>query len=376
MRLTAMNVFTPTLSPADPDVPSCPFLASPPRSPTAPRSRRRFDGPRGRRLRHPPLGERDRRVAWPQRRQVVMAGAHLDSVPAGPGINDNGSGLAVLLELAQQLGNHKPQNTLRFAWWGAEELGLIGSTTVGCSASVARRTRPYRALPELRHGRSPNHVFMVYDANQSSFIAPVAVPPGSAAIEATFESFYTYAGEPYDDTAFSGAAITRRSSATGSRRAAYSPAPNSQTPQQHRSGWHRRAQFDPCYHRRRHVRQQQRPRPRRQRRRRRVRLLTYAYSTEAVNGVPGRKMPGRFTIPTRPARSTRSPARWAANTSTANSPSTEPPACPDACAFAGAAVGRHDQAPHGSVDRKSDKRHAVITDNPRRSRRPAVPQSQ
>jgi len=59
---------------------------------------------------------------------VVMAGAHLDSVPAGPGINDNGSGSAVLLEVAQQLGNHTPQNTLRFAWWGAEELGLIGST--------------------------------------------------------------------------------------------------------------------------------------------------------------------------------------------------------------------------------------------------------
>ena len=59
---------------------------------------------------------------------VVMAGAHLDSVLAGPGINDNGSGSAALLEAAEQLANVKPQNTMRFAWWGAEESGLVGST--------------------------------------------------------------------------------------------------------------------------------------------------------------------------------------------------------------------------------------------------------
>ena len=59
---------------------------------------------------------------------VVMAGAHLDSVPAGPGINDNGSGSAALLEIAQQIAKVKPENTLRFAWWGGEEDGLVGST--------------------------------------------------------------------------------------------------------------------------------------------------------------------------------------------------------------------------------------------------------
>ncbi len=58
---------------------------------------------------------------------VVMAGAHLDSVPEGPGINDNGSGSAALLETALMMAKLKPQNTLRFAWWGAEELGLVGS---------------------------------------------------------------------------------------------------------------------------------------------------------------------------------------------------------------------------------------------------------
>lgn len=59
---------------------------------------------------------------------VVMAGAHLDSVQRGPGINDNGSGSAALLEVAEQIAKVKPRNMVRFAWWGAEEAGLVGST--------------------------------------------------------------------------------------------------------------------------------------------------------------------------------------------------------------------------------------------------------
>ncbi|CCN36606.1 putative Aminopeptidase Y (Arg Lys Leu preference) [Vibrio nigripulchritudo SO65] len=61
--------------------------------------------------------------------QVIMLGAHLDSVPEGPGINDNGSGSAGLLEYALILADIgvKPKNKIRFAWWAAEEAGLIGS---------------------------------------------------------------------------------------------------------------------------------------------------------------------------------------------------------------------------------------------------------
>ena len=58
---------------------------------------------------------------------VVMAGGHLDSVPAGPGINDNGSGVAALLEVADAMGGRAPGARVRLAFWGAEELGLIGS---------------------------------------------------------------------------------------------------------------------------------------------------------------------------------------------------------------------------------------------------------
>jgi hypothetical protein len=58
---------------------------------------------------------------------VVMAGAHLESVSGGPGVNDNGSGSAALIEIAEQTAKVKPVNKTRFAWWGAEELGLVGS---------------------------------------------------------------------------------------------------------------------------------------------------------------------------------------------------------------------------------------------------------
>ncbi len=67
------------------------------------------------------------RTGDPER--VVMAGAHLDSVEEGPGINDNGSGVAALLETAVRLGSSPPvTNAVRFAWWGSEETGLRGST--------------------------------------------------------------------------------------------------------------------------------------------------------------------------------------------------------------------------------------------------------
>jgi len=61
--------------------------------------------------------------------ETVMVGAHLDSVPAGPGINDNGSGSATVLEIALQLAESgaEPRNRVRFAFWGAEEIGLLGS---------------------------------------------------------------------------------------------------------------------------------------------------------------------------------------------------------------------------------------------------------
>lgn len=141
---------------------------------------------------------------------VVMAGAHLDSVQAGPGIHDNGSGSAAILAIALELGNNKkytPQNSLRFAWWGAEESGLIGSTEYIFNPDFGITLEEYYALSSYLNFDmvgSPNFIYGVYDADESTFPAPVPVPPGSEALEDLFEAYYSIESIPYEDTAFSG----------------------------------------------------------------------------------------------------------------------------------------------------------------------------
>ncbi|CAL9335070.1 M28 family peptidase [Streptomyces sp. enrichment culture] len=82
---------------------------------------------------------------WPRgdANNVYMFGAHLDSVSAGPGINDNGSGSAALLETALTLAQSNPalKNRVRFAWWTDEEQGLNGSDFYARSLSTTERAR-------------------------------------------------------------------------------------------------------------------------------------------------------------------------------------------------------------------------------------------
>ena len=134
---------------------------------------------------------------------VVMAGAHLDSVQRGPGINDNGSGSAALLELAEQIGKVKPVNKIRLAWWGAEEAGLVGSNNYVAGLSAAEKAKIALYLNFDMVG-SPNHVFFVYDGDDSDATGAPAGPPGSAQIEKTFEAFYNSRGIPFKGTDFSG----------------------------------------------------------------------------------------------------------------------------------------------------------------------------
>ena len=134
---------------------------------------------------------------------VIMAGAHLDSVQQGPGIQDNGSGSAAILEVALQMSKVKPVNKLRFAWWGAEEAGLIGSTQYVAGLSQEERDRIELYLNFDMIG-SPNHVFFIYDGDNSDAVGAPAGPPGSAEIEEVFEDFYTSRGEPFKGTDFSG----------------------------------------------------------------------------------------------------------------------------------------------------------------------------
>ena len=134
---------------------------------------------------------------------VIMAGADLDSVNAGPGIQDNGSGSAAILEVAEQMAKVKPRNKVRFAWWGAEESGLVGSTYYVANLTEAEIDQITLYLNFDMIG-SPNHVFFVYDGDDSDAAGAGAGPEGSAQIEKLFESYYTQAGKPFKGTDFSG----------------------------------------------------------------------------------------------------------------------------------------------------------------------------
>jgi len=134
---------------------------------------------------------------------VVMAGAHLDSANAGPGIDNNGSGAAALLEVAEQLARVDPVNTVRFAWWGAEESNLAGSTRYVTGLTEEERARIALYLNVDMIG-SPNPVYFVYDGDGSDAIGAPAGPPGSARIEKTFEAFYSQRHLPNKGTDFTG----------------------------------------------------------------------------------------------------------------------------------------------------------------------------
>ncbi|MEU3663663.1 M28 family metallopeptidase [Streptomyces sp. NPDC032940] len=122
---------------------------------------------------------------WPggDPNRVVMSGSHLDSVTSGPGINDNGSGSAAVLEtaLAVARSGYQPAKHLRFAWWGAEELGLVGSRYYVNSLGAAGRAKISGYLNFDMIG-SPNPGYFVYDDDPT--------------IEKTFKDYFAGLGIP------------------------------------------------------------------------------------------------------------------------------------------------------------------------------------
>jgi Zn-dependent M28 family amino/carboxypeptidase len=133
-----------------------------------------------------------------------MLGAHLDGAQEGPGINDNGTGSAAILETAVQLAKvNKLNNTVRFAWWSGEEDGLQGSNAWVADQTQAQLDTIATYLNFDMVG-SPNYIIGVYDADQSTYTAPVTVPEGSSATESVFTDYFDSLGQPWVDTEFSG----------------------------------------------------------------------------------------------------------------------------------------------------------------------------
>ena len=133
----------------------------------------------------------------------VVVGAHLDSVGEGPGINDNGTGLGTILETAIQFKetHEEARNRVRFAFWGGEEDGLIGSDYYVSQLSD-RQIRDHAVNLNFDMLGSPNYVRYVYDGDGSSYGA--AGPDGSGAVERVFLDYFASQGLPAAPTAFDG----------------------------------------------------------------------------------------------------------------------------------------------------------------------------
>jgi Zn-dependent M28 family amino/carboxypeptidase len=180
---------------------------------------------------------------------VVVAGAHLDSVTSGPGINDDGSGTAWQLELAeeiQELGL-SPRNRIRFMWFGGEEDGLVGSQYYAANLSQDQVDK-IDVMIDTDMIASPNYVRLVYDGDGSTF--PTTGPAGSAVVEDVFLDYFGDQGMATLPQAFDGRSdyvgfINRGIPAGGIFAGAEVPKTTAQVAV---FGGVAGEQYDPCYH--------------------------------------------------------------------------------------------------------------------------------
>jgi Zn-dependent M28 family amino/carboxypeptidase len=135
--------------------------------------------------------------------RTIISGAHLDSVPEGPGINDDGSGSATQIETALQMAKLgiKPTNQVRFVWFSGEEQGLFGSTFYADQLTKIQRSN-ISAMLDFDMLASPNYALQIYDGDGSEF--GVAGPNGSGTVEGVFQKFYDARGLYTERIAFDG----------------------------------------------------------------------------------------------------------------------------------------------------------------------------
>lgn len=118
---------------------------------------------------------------------MIHIGGHSDSVAAGPGINDNGSGTISILETAIQLTKFTVKNAVRFSWWTAEEEGLLGATYYVQQLSQKEKDK-IRLFLDFDMMASPNYAFQIYDGDGSAFNS--TGPAGSAEAEHEFTHYF------------------------------------------------------------------------------------------------------------------------------------------------------------------------------------------
>ncbi|KAL4804659.1 hypothetical protein BDV18DRAFT_26654 [Aspergillus unguis] len=132
---------------------------------------------------------------------VVSLGGHTDSVEAGPGINDDGSGIISNLVIARALTKFSTKHAVRFFFWTAEEFGLLGSDYYVSSLSPEELAK-IRLYLNFDMIASPNYGLLLYDGDGSAF--NLTGPPGSAEIEKLFEDYFLSIGQATVPTEFDG----------------------------------------------------------------------------------------------------------------------------------------------------------------------------
>ncbi len=185
--------------------------------------------------------------------RVVISGAHLDSVPEGPGIQDDGSGTAAQIEVAQEMGelNINLRNKVRFIWFSGEEQGLFGSTFNADSLTKAERGNVV-AMLDFDMIASPNFALLIYDGDGSEF--GFAGPNGSGNVERVFQDFFDARGLYTERIPFDGRSDYDEYTAVGIPAGGiFTGAEVHKTPAQ-QAEWGGvvsdgpEGQFDPCYH--------------------------------------------------------------------------------------------------------------------------------
>ncbi|MFJ8085438.1 M28 family metallopeptidase [Streptomyces sp. NPDC096205] len=136
---------------------------------------------------------------------TVFLGAHLDSVSEGPGINDNGSGSAGILQVALELAKsqYKVKNKVKFAWWSAEEFGLLGSEAYVASLTDEQR-KQIKLYLNFDMIASPNAAYFVFDGDDSDATGAGPGPEGSAQLEKGITDFLDSKRIPHEGTDFTG----------------------------------------------------------------------------------------------------------------------------------------------------------------------------
>ncbi|KAH7305047.1 hypothetical protein B0I35DRAFT_484226 [Stachybotrys elegans] len=132
---------------------------------------------------------------------ILFLGAHSDSVSAGPGINDDGSGTIGILETAIQLSKYRTRSKVKFGWWTAEEAGLLGSEYY-VSTLTEEELLKIRLYLNFDMIASPNFILGHYDGDGSEF--GEVGPAGSAETEHLFEEYYESLGLNHTATEFNG----------------------------------------------------------------------------------------------------------------------------------------------------------------------------